>query len=297
VPDDADVAVEDVVADGATVRLTESQAQADLLSVLRLCGTGRVRCSDKTRRPSVATVTAVAEMLSGGDFYAAEAMAAFAWPLLVQSAGLAELIGRRLQLTARGRAALGKPAAETIRQAWRAWVSRAVLDELSRVEHIKGMDSRPRDAARCAAALERAIALTDADEQAAGYFHLPELYDLLAEEYEQLGRVDDALAAMRDALVAGWDGQPDGRCRPAEILRILLDPWWNPATEAQAVDRVHRIGQTRPVMVYRLVAKDTIEKKVMALKARKAELFSSVLDGGDFASTTLTAADIRGLLV
>lgn len=65
---------------------------------------------------------------------------------------------------------------------------------------------------------------------------------------------------------------------------ILLDPWWNPATEAQAVDRVHRIGQTRNVVVYRLVAKDTIEEKVMALKARKAELFGGVLDGGDFAS-------------
>ena len=77
---------------------------------------------------------------------------------------------------------------------------------------------------------------------------------------------------------------------------ILLDPWWNPATEAQAVDRVHRIGQTRKVMVYRLVAKDTIEEKVMALQARKAELFSSVLDGGEFASAELTAADIRSLL-
>ncbi len=77
---------------------------------------------------------------------------------------------------------------------------------------------------------------------------------------------------------------------------ILLDPWWNPATEAQAVDRVHRIGQTRNVMVYRLVARDTIEEKVMALKARKAELFDSVLDGGDFASARLTAADIRALL-
>jgi superfamily II DNA or RNA helicase len=77
---------------------------------------------------------------------------------------------------------------------------------------------------------------------------------------------------------------------------ILLDPWWNPATEAQAVDRVHRIGQTRTVMVYRFVAKDTIEEKVMALQTRKAELFSSVLDGGDFTSAELTAADIRGLL-
>ena len=61
---------------------------------------------------------------------------------------------------------------------------------------------------------------------------------------------------------------------------ILLDPWWNPATEAQAIDRIHRIGQTKNVMVYRLVAKDTIEEKVMALKATKAKLFSSVMDPG-----------------
>jgi SNF2 family DNA or RNA helicase len=77
---------------------------------------------------------------------------------------------------------------------------------------------------------------------------------------------------------------------------IVLDPWWNPATEAQAVDRVHRIGQTRNVMVYRLVARDTIEEKVMALKERKAELFRSVMDEGDFADARLSAADIRALL-
>ena len=77
---------------------------------------------------------------------------------------------------------------------------------------------------------------------------------------------------------------------------FLLDPWWNPATEAQAVDRTHRIGQTRNVMVYRLIAKDTIEEKVMALKARKAELFSSVMDHGDAFGSTLDADDIRALL-
>jgi superfamily II DNA or RNA helicase len=77
---------------------------------------------------------------------------------------------------------------------------------------------------------------------------------------------------------------------------VLLDPWWNPATEAQAVDRVHRIGQTRNVMVYRLIAKDTIEEKVMALKARKAALASSVLDGDAFAGAALTAEDIRELM-
>jgi superfamily II DNA or RNA helicase len=77
---------------------------------------------------------------------------------------------------------------------------------------------------------------------------------------------------------------------------ILLDPWWNPATEAQAVDRVHRIGQTRKVMVHRLVARDTIEEKVMALKERKAKLFASVVDSGGFESATLSARDIRDLL-
>ncbi len=77
---------------------------------------------------------------------------------------------------------------------------------------------------------------------------------------------------------------------------ILLDPWWNPATEAQAVDRVHRIGQTKKVMVYRLVAKDTLEEKVMALKEKKAMLFSNVMDGGGFESGAMTAADIRELL-
>lgn len=77
---------------------------------------------------------------------------------------------------------------------------------------------------------------------------------------------------------------------------ILLDPWWNPATEAQAVDRVHRIGQTKAVMVYRMVAKNTIEEKVMALKAGKAKLFDSVIDGGKLSDARLTASDIRSLL-
>jgi superfamily II DNA or RNA helicase len=77
---------------------------------------------------------------------------------------------------------------------------------------------------------------------------------------------------------------------------FLLDPWWNPATEAQAVDRAHRIGQVRNVMVYRLIAKDTIEEKVMALKAGKGRLFSSVMDDGNVFGTTLDADDIRALL-
>jgi SNF2 family DNA or RNA helicase len=76
---------------------------------------------------------------------------------------------------------------------------------------------------------------------------------------------------------------------------FLLDPWWNPATEAQAVDRTHRIGQTRNVMVYRLIAKNTIEERVMALQARKAELFAGVMDEGNVFGTGMDADDIREL--
>jgi superfamily II DNA or RNA helicase len=76
---------------------------------------------------------------------------------------------------------------------------------------------------------------------------------------------------------------------------FLLDPWWNPATEAQAVDRIHRIGQHKTVMVYRLIAKDTIEQKVMELKERKAALFASVMDEGNAFGAGLSPDDIRGL--
>ena len=77
---------------------------------------------------------------------------------------------------------------------------------------------------------------------------------------------------------------------------FVLDPWWNPAAEAQAVDRAHRLGQTRPVMVYRLVAQNTIEEKVMALKERKSALFDAVLGGDSLSSARFGADEIRELL-
>ncbi len=77
---------------------------------------------------------------------------------------------------------------------------------------------------------------------------------------------------------------------------FLLDPWWNPASEEQAIDRTHRIGQDKNVMVYRLVAADTIEEKVLALQARKAGLFDAVIDDQALFSAALTAEDVRELL-
>jgi superfamily II DNA or RNA helicase len=77
---------------------------------------------------------------------------------------------------------------------------------------------------------------------------------------------------------------------------FVLDPWWNPAVEAQAVDRTHRIGQDKTVMVYRLVAEGTIEEKVLELQQRKRDLFARVVDADGAMGAPLNADDIRGLL-
>jgi len=77
---------------------------------------------------------------------------------------------------------------------------------------------------------------------------------------------------------------------------ILYDPWWNPAVENQAIDRAHRIGQDKAVMVYRLVAAGTIEEKMLQLQARKGELAKSILtDDGDVVKS-LTAEDLQWIL-
>jgi SNF2 family DNA or RNA helicase len=76
---------------------------------------------------------------------------------------------------------------------------------------------------------------------------------------------------------------------------FILDPWWNPAVEDQAADRAHRIGQDRPVMVYRLVAQNTIEERVLALQQRKRELAAAALAGAGGA-TGITREDLLALL-
>lgn len=86
-------------------------------------------------------------------------------------------------------------------------------DELERV-----LTASPRDPAAAAEVLERAVGACRADPEARDWFDLPGLLDELAEVYQQLDRVDDALAAMRAAIAAGYDGEPDPRCRLAEIM-------------------------------------------------------------------------------
>ena len=77
---------------------------------------------------------------------------------------------------------------------------------------------------------------------------------------------------------------------------LLFDPWWNPAIEAQAIDRAHRIGQTKPVFVHRLIAKGTIEEKILALQARKAAIAETLWSEDSSAVAQLSEEDIAFLL-
>jgi SNF2 family DNA or RNA helicase len=76
---------------------------------------------------------------------------------------------------------------------------------------------------------------------------------------------------------------------------FILDPWYNPAAEQQAADRAHRIGQTRPVMVYRLVARDTVEEGIVRLQERKRKLAEGALEGAVLAAS-VTRDDLLELL-
>jgi SNF2 family DNA or RNA helicase len=77
---------------------------------------------------------------------------------------------------------------------------------------------------------------------------------------------------------------------------FLLDPWWNPAVEAQAVDRAHRIGQTQQVFAYRLIARDTVEEKVLDLQKTKRDLASAIISQDNSVIKNLQKEDLELLL-
>ena len=77
---------------------------------------------------------------------------------------------------------------------------------------------------------------------------------------------------------------------------FLLDPWWNPAVEAQAIDRAHRIGQTNRVFAYRLISRDTVEEKVLELQSIKRELADAIINADNSVIKNITGEDLRLLL-
>ncbi|OFW65656.1 MAG: hypothetical protein A2Y74_04050 [Actinobacteria bacterium RBG_13_63_9] len=174
-----------------TVRETQRTAQRELLSVLRLVDAGKVAVSDKTRRPLSTTIDAITSMLEGGDYYPrlpvsskwhdenAGPIRAFAWPLLIQAGGLAQLSGSKLQLTKAGRKALAEPAAETIRTIWTKWEDTTIIDELSRIDCVKGQTGKGKRGLTAVSSRRVAIADTLAECPVGGWISIDEFFRFL----------------------------------------------------------------------------------------------------------------------
>jgi hypothetical protein len=121
------------------VRWTAPDALSNLVAVLELAADGRIRCSATGRQPSAASVKRIEDALVAGDFYdSGQPIAAFAWPLLIQVAGLARLTGTMLEPSARGLEVLARPSYEALGALWARWLGGVSTDELARVEVIEG---------------------------------------------------------------------------------------------------------------------------------------------------------------
>ena len=148
----------------------ERAALRELSSLLRLVDAGKVAVSDKTRKPSASTIDAITAILEGGDYYPyvtpkskyedenAGPIRAFAWPMLIQAGGLAQLAGTRLQLTRSGRKALSDPPAATFRALWKKWVGNTILDELARIDCVKGQTGKAKRGLTAVSSRREAIA-------------------------------------------------------------------------------------------------------------------------------------------
>jgi len=112
---------------------------------------------------------------------------------------------------------------------------------------------------------------------------------------ERQKRVDTFQAGESDAFLISIKAGGSGLNLTAADYVIHTDPWWNPAVEDQATDRAHRIGQTRPVTVYRLITQGTIEEKIVRLHHEKRDIADKLLEGTDQA-TTLSAEELIEIL-
>jgi hypothetical protein len=132
----------------------ETAAKQELGAILRLVDSGRISVGEKTGIPGSASLRQIGEMLTGGDFYSEEensdrkwvspihVIRAYAWPLLLQSGGLAKKAGKKLELTRKGKKALSEPFEESIEELFSRWVAKGMMDELRRVDVIKGQTAR-----------------------------------------------------------------------------------------------------------------------------------------------------------
>ncbi len=153
--------------------------------------------------------------------------------------------------------------------------------------------------------------LLDEGHRALVFSQWPSLLKLVAEGLRERGCDHlylDGSTTKRSDLQARWNddagppvflislkaGGTGLNLMGADVV-IHLDPWWNPQAEAQASDRAHRIGQTRPVMIYKLVARDTAEERILELQERKRALFEAAVDANRLRVEQLTREDLEAV--
>jgi superfamily II DNA or RNA helicase len=102
---------------------------------------------------------------------------------------------------------------------------------------------------------------------------------------------DDACKLFLISLKAGGQGL---NLTAADYV-FILDPWWNPAVEAQAIDRAHRIGQSRPVMAYRIICRDSVEDKILQLQQSKRDLADAIISANESLISKLSVEDLQML--
>ena len=171
---------------------------------------------------------------------------------------------------------------------------------------------RSQSSAKLDALLERLEIVVAEGQKALVFSQFTSLLAIVRERLDARGvRYEYLDGATRDRAACIDRFQSDDGCRvfllslkaggvglnltAAEYV-FLLDPWWNPAVEAQAIDRAHRIGQTRAVFAYRLLARGTVEEKVAELQQRKRELADALFGEGGAALKGLTREDLAFLL-
>ena len=196
-----------------------------------------------------------------------------------------------------------------------------VLEALLRLRQAAchpGLIDRARagmDSAKLDLLLERLAEVVDEGHKVIVFSQFTSLLALLKPRLDALGPIGiaylDGATPARQRAEAVARFQDDASCRlfllslkaggvglnlTAAGYVFLLDPWWNPAVEAQAIDRAHRIGQSKPVIAYRLVARDTVEERILSLQDKKRALADSILAGEESLLRTLTREDLEALL-
>ena len=136
-----------------------------------------------------------------------------------------------------------------------------------------------------------AIVRTRLDEQKVVYEYLDGKTKNRKEKVERFQNDDDCKLFLISLKAGGV-----GLNLTAADYVFILDPWWNPAVESQAIDRAHRIGQTRPVFAYRLICRETVEEKILELQKSKRELADAILTADQSVIKNLSAEDLNFLL-